>query len=81
LSKVTKNTGNCVTSFASCVKWDREDIPSLGIKNGDFLDDITFIIADKLTELLTPLDLSTISLQCLISKGLITQEPLTKNML
>lgn len=80
MSKVNKNTGNCVTSFASCVKWDREGIPCLGIKNGDFLDDITFIIADKICDLAKPLDLSTISLQCLLDKGLITQEPLTKTI-
>lgn len=62
------NNENCITSYAQCIQWNLGDIPSLGIVNGDFLDEIVYAIANKLCDLLNPLDLSSVSVQCLIDK-------------
>lgn len=65
-----KNTEsfNCVKSYTQCIQWNLGDIPSLGLSNGDYLDDVVYAIVAKLCELSNPLDLSTLSLQCLIDK-------------
>ena len=62
------NSRNCVTSYVSCVQWNAGDICCLDVKNGDYLDDITKKIADKLCDLATPLDLSSLTTQCLVDK-------------
>lgn len=73
-----RRTTDCVTTLATCVKWNLPDIPCLGIKTGDFLDDITYAIVAKLCAI-TGGDLDTINLQCLIDKLDIT-EPAVKTV-
>lgn len=68
MKKKNKQEYNCVKSFPQCIQWNLGDIPSLGIVNGDYLDTMIYAIVDKLCELSDPLDLSTLSLQCLIDK-------------
>lgn len=58
----------CVTVFPRCIVWDLGDIPCLGIKTGDTLDEITFAITKKICEISQPLDLSSVSAQCLKDK-------------
>lgn len=60
-------------SFPQCIQWNLGNIPSLGISNGDTLDSIVYAIVDKLCDLSDPLDLSTLSLQCLIDKLDVTE--------
>jgi len=64
---------NCIKSYPQCIQWNLGPIPSLGIENGDYLDDIVYAVVNKLCELSDPLDLSTLSLQCLIDKLNITE--------
>lgn len=59
---------NCIKSYPQCIQWNLNDIPSLGIVNGDYLDAIIYAIANKLCELADPLDLASLSLQCLVDK-------------
>lgn len=64
---------NCVKSFPRCIQWNLGDIPSLGINDGDYLDDLIYAIVNELCTLSDPLDLSTLSLQCLIDKLDVTE--------
>lgn len=59
---------DCVKTYPQCIQWNLGDIPSLGLVNGDYLDDVVYALVAKLCELSDPLDLSTLSLQCLIDK-------------
>lgn len=61
-------TSGCIESFSSCTVWNGVNIPCLNIETGDCLNDVIFNIADKICEALQPIDLSNISLQCLIDK-------------
>lgn len=61
-------TSGCIESFSSCTVWNGPNIPCLNIETGDCLNDVIFNIADKICEALQPIDLSNISLQCLIDK-------------
>ena len=79
MKKKNKIEFNCVKSFPQCIQWNLGDIPSLGIVNGDYLDEMIYAIVNKLCDLSDPLDLSTLSLQCLIDKLDIT-EPTPRNI-
>lgn len=59
---------NCIPQSSSCIQWLKGDIPCLDIKNGAYLDDITFSIVNKLCELSKPADLSSLTLTCLTDK-------------
>jgi len=74
-----KKDFGCVKSFPQCIQWNLGDIDALGIKNGDYLDEIVWAIACKIKELTEPLDLSTVSIQCIIDKFDAT-EPSTKTI-
>lgn len=71
---------NCVKSYPQCIQWNLGDIPSLGISNGDFLDDMVYAIVAKLCECCGEIDLSTLSLQCLIDK-LNNTDPVPRTLL
>lgn len=73
-----KNTieSNCITSYTQCIQWNLGDIPSLGIKNGDYLDTLVYAIANKICECCGDTDLSTLSLQCIYDKILIEEPPI-----
>lgn len=74
-----QNTFGCIKQYTQCIEWNLGDIPCLDIKNGDTLDLLTFAIVNKLCELSIPLDLSKVSIQCIIDK-LGATEPLTKTI-
>ncbi len=76
-----KNTENfgCITTYPQCIQWNLGDIPSLGIENGDYMDDLVYAIVEKLCELSDPLDLSEVSIQCLIDK-LDNSEPIPRTL-
>lgn len=59
---------NCVTTAASCIKWDGPDIPCLDICNGDELTDVIHAIAAQICAAIGVTDFSTLSLQCLVDK-------------
>lgn len=69
----------CITTSVGCIQWDLPAIPCLGIETGDTLDEITFAITKKICELSSPLDLSNVSVQCLVDK-LNAVEPLNKTI-
>ena len=69
----------CVKSFPQCIQWNLGDIEVLGIKNGDYLDEIVWAIACKIKELSDPLDVSSVSIQCILDK-LDATEPATKTI-
>lgn len=50
--------------FSSNTVWDGPDIPCLGICNGQTISKIIYTIANKVCDILSPLDLSTITLDC-----------------
>ena len=58
----------CTTVYPKCIIWNLPGIKCLGIQTGDTLDEITFAIAKKLCEISQPIDLSTVSAQCLVDK-------------
>lgn len=67
--KTNDNNGvACVTVYPKCIVWNLPDIPCLGIKTRDTLDEITFAITKKICEISQPLDLSSVSAQCLKDK-------------
>lgn len=68
MKQKNKEDFGCIKSYTQCIQWTLGDIPSLGIVNGDYMDEIVYAIVNKLCELSDPLDLSTLSLQCLIDK-------------
>ena len=74
-----KKQRGCIKTSPACIEWDLCDIPCLGIKTGDTLDDITFSIVRRICELSSPLDLSSISIECLIDKFKVV-EPLNKTI-
>ena len=73
-----KFTSNCIKTYPRCIEWNLDDIPCLGIKRGDLLDEIVFAITRKICEIAGD-DLSTINVQCLINK-LGAVEPLNKTV-
>lgn len=79
MKKKNRDEITCVKSFTQCIQWNLGDIPSLGLSNGDYLDELIYAIINKLCELSDPLDLSTLSLQCLIDKLDVT-EPTPRNI-
>lgn len=62
---------NCIKSFPQCIQWNKGDIPSLGITNGDYFDDIVYAIAEKICECCGDTDLSSLSVQCLYENLLV----------
>lgn len=68
MKQKNKDEFNCIKGYTQCIQWNLGDIPSLGISNGDYMDDMIYAIVQKLCDLSDPLDLSTLSLQCLIDK-------------
>ena len=68
MKQKNKEDFNCIKSYTQCIQWNLGDIPSLGIVNGDYLDELVYAIVAKLCELSDPLDLTSLSLQCLIDK-------------
>lgn len=80
INKKINNKG-CVTSFTNCIKYDGQDIPCLGIKNGDYINQVVCTIVDKICEVSQPQDLSTLSITCLIEKFTNISEPLSKTVL
>jgi hypothetical protein len=74
-----KKDFGCVKSFPQCIQWNLGDIEVLDIKNGDYLDEIIFAIACKIKEVTEPLDLSTVSIQCILDK-FDAVEPATKTI-
>lgn len=79
MKKKNKQEFDCVKSFPQCIQWNLGNIPSLSIVNGDYLDDIVYAVVNKLCELSDPLDVSSLSLQCLIDK-LDNTEPTPKTI-
>lgn len=79
MKQKNKEESNCVKSYTQCIQWNLGDIPSLGITNGDYMDELVYAIVNKLCELSDPLDLSTLSLQCLIDK-LNNTEPIPRTI-
>lgn len=70
---------NCIKSYTQCIQWNLGDIPSIGVVNGDYMDQVVYALVAKLCDLSDPLDLSTLSLQCLIDKLNIT-EPIPRTI-
>lgn len=67
--KTNDNSGvACVTVYPKCIVWNLPGIPCLGINTGDTLDELTFAITKKICEISQPLDLSSVSAQCLKDK-------------
>lgn len=63
----TSNSGcNGAKQGSNCVIWTGQSIPALGIEKGDSITDIVCTIAQQVVTLAAPLDLSTVSIQCLI---------------
>lgn len=80
MKKVTSKISECVAMSSSCVEWQGQDIPCLGIKKGDCLTELMTVVVEKVCELAEPMDLSTISLQCIVDK-LGFEEPTQKTLL
>jgi len=70
---------DCITSYTNCIKYDGPDIPCIGVYNGDYINQIICVIVDKICQLTTPMDISSISTQCLLDQFNI-QEPGNKNI-
>lgn len=64
-NKSTSSGCNGAKQGSNCVIWTGSDIPALGIVKGESVTDIVCTIATQLVGLTTPLDLSTVSIQCL----------------
>jgi|SRR6478609_538618 len=80
MKKIGKNINDCVPNFSTCIEWQGGDIACLNIKNGDCLNKVVTIIAEKVCELADPLDLSELSLTCLVDK-LGATEPASRSLL
>lgn len=68
MKQKNKEEFNCVKSFPQCIQWNLGDIPSLGISNGDYLDELVYAIVEKLCTCCGDIDVSTLSLQCIYDK-------------
>lgn len=76
----TSNSGcNGAKQGSNCVIWTGQPIPALGIEKGDSMTDITCTIAQQVVKLAAPLDLSTVSIQCLIDNLDVT-EPIERTV-
>lgn len=76
----TSNSGcNGARQGSTCVVWTGQPIPALGIEKGDSMTDITCTIAQQIVALAAPLDLSTVSIQCLID-NLDATEPVQRTV-
>ncbi len=64
-NKSTSSGCNGARQGSTCVIWTGQPIPALGIEKGDSITDILCTIATQIVDLTSPLDLSTISIQCL----------------
>lgn len=64
-NKSTSSGCNGPKQGSTCVIWTGQAIPALGIEKGDSITDIVCTIAQQVVNLATPLDLSTITIQCL----------------
>lgn len=63
--KSTSSGCNGPKQGSNCVIWTGADIPALGIQKGESITDIVCTIAQQVVTLAAPLDLSTVSIQCL----------------
>lgn len=64
---------------SNCTIWQGPDVPILGIKKGDSITKTLCTILNKIIELTTPLDLTTVSLQSLKDK-LGVEEPIARSI-
>lgn len=67
-NKSTSSGCNGAQQGSNCVIWTGQPIPALGIEKGENITDIVCSIASQVVALATPLDLSTVSIQCLIDQ-------------
>lgn len=80
MQQKTNNSGcNGAKQGTNCVIWTGQPIPALGIDKGDSMTDITCVIAQQIVALAAPLDLSTVSIQCLID-NLSATEPVSRTV-
>src|ERR1700760_2948129 len=70
---------NGAQSGSNCVIWTGQDIPALGISKGETISEVVCTLATQIVNLATPLDLSSVSLQCLID-NLGVQEPVERTV-
>lgn len=49
-----------------CITWEGGDIPCLGICNGDDLDQAEKIIADKICDIMSDMDMSKVDITCIL---------------
>jgi len=70
---------NGASQGSDCVIWTGRDIPALGIEKGDNVTSIICTIAQQVETLAAPLDLSTVSIQCIIDK-LDMDEPVQRSI-
>lgn len=64
-SKSTSSGCNGPKQGSTCVIWTGADIPALGIQKGESITDIVCTLAQQIINVTAPLDLSTVSIQCL----------------
>lgn len=64
---------------SDCVIWTGKDIPALGIEKGDSVSAIVCTLAQQIETLAAPLDLTTVSIQCIIDK-LSADEPVIRSI-
>lgn len=72
-NKQTNSGCNGAKQGSNCVIWTGQAIPALDIEKGDSITDIVCTIAQQVVTLAAPLDLSTVSIQCLIDNLDITE--------
>lgn len=70
----------CITSYTDCIKYDGPDIPCIGLYNGDYINQIIAVIADKICKLSQPLDISSLTIQCLLDNFNGLKEPINKSI-
>lgn len=68
MKKVGKNIKDCAVGFSTCIEWSGPNLACLGIQTGDCLDAVIYTIAEKVCQLAEPLDLSTVTIQCIIDR-------------
>lgn len=66
-------------SGSNCVIWTGQPIPALGIEQGDTMSEIVCTLATQIVDLSAPLDLTSVSIQCLID-NLGASEPATRTV-
>lgn len=68
MKKVNQKSKECSIVYTNCVEWAGPNIPSLGIETGDCLTEVVTLIAQKVVAVSAPLDLTNLSLQCIVDK-------------